>query len=466
MVDIDEAVKLIEKLPYDTLQYSYQNQNFYVENFGKSKTKIGETASIECVRQVWTDAKRAFQAKHSDLFPKAQSSYSPKRWTEIVVANHLEREWFLELRDSLAPEITNMSTHYGVLEIEAEPELYKQIKKELSALETCKYEKRYGDNILFHLCTPYERTSMTILGNAGMVTGISFYPGEYEGNAFLATISQERLALDAPTSQSLANMVSFYYDDDDSAFAPKNNPFGKSNHFTSIYMNGGTMMRCYLPKSIALRALVYLRLAKRLLPVFDKLYGDHTFEGLYDAILSERTCFAFEKSDTPDLLHDIFPDILDAYYPDHIFYETGAADSWDATLRAIPAPFDDKDEPERITHWAYVAILSDHKTGYVYTGQLGKAENFRPFDDLNEHLGEVLKDHQLPKKIYVNNFLDNLFFFGFFAHYINKKKLKIVVSKKRLLVDDAADALLEQLDSWANDEDDEEEEEIKKDIRC
>ncbi len=470
MIDIDEAVKLIEKLPYDSLQYSLKEGHFYAENFKTSKTKVGETASIECVRTVWKDAKRVFRTKHENLFPNSPSSYSTKKWNEIIAENHLEKEWFLELRESLLPEITSLSAEFGLREVEAEPELYKKIREELVYFESKKYEERYYDGILFHFSTSYESASLTILGNAGMVKGISFYPQDFEGNAMVATINERALGLDKNTSNSLANMLSFYYEDDeeDVGFESGHNPYGDDNHFTSIYMRGGTMMSCYLPKSLALRAILYFDTVKTRLETFDKEYKNHPFDGgTYDAYLNSKIPLLLEKTGENDGLEPLFPDTFHAHFS-HPIYETGAPDSWDLALRAIPAPFDDEENPEKIAHWAYVAIIADHKTGYVYTGQLGKAKNGRPFDDLNIHLEEKLREYQLPKKIYVDNYLDHLYAIALFIPYIESKKVKIIISKKSLLVDEAANALMDSLENGGFDDEDfdEEEETFKKDIRC
>lgn len=468
MIDIDEAVRLIEKSPCERLEYSYKDQCLYA---GKGKGKRpceDKTATLPNVRAVWSDAKRVFRTKHPSLFPNAPSSYSAKKWSEIIEDNHLEEEWFLELRDSLAPEITNLSVNYGLWEKEAEPELYQRIKKELISLEACEYEKYYYDEILFTFCTPYDRVSMTILGNAGMVKGICFYPGEIYGGTFLATIHQDRLGLDNTTSQSLSNMVSFYYEDegDEDRLAPKDNPFGKDNHFTSMYMRGGTMMGCCLPKSIALRALIYLAEAKKRLPLFDRTYRDYPFnDGLYDVSLGEKGSFLVPSSDTFDLPFEIFPDIFDAKYPE-LDNETSGGEAWDATLRASPAPFEDPSNPDKISHWGYIALFTDHKTGYINAGQVGQAKNFRPLDDLSMRIQDALKGQRLPKKIYVDNYLDHSFFLAFFAHYVEKKKMKIIVSSKPLRVHDAADAMLDALENGIDMDDDDLEEGMKKDIRC
>ena len=469
MIDIDEAVKLIEKLPYDSLRYSFKEGHFYAENIRTSKTKIGETAAIECVRTVWKDAKSVFRTKHQDLFPSAPSSYSTKKWNEIVEKNHLEEEWRLELRESLLPEITNLSTDYGLREVEAEPELYEKIREELIYFESKKYEERYYDGILFHFLTSYERSSLTILGNAGMVKGISFYPQDFKGKPMVATMSEESLGLDKTTEQSLANMLSFYYEDeeDEDSFIPKNNPYGKDNHFTSIYMKGGTMMRCYLPKSVALRALLYFETAKERLEMFDKKYKDYHFDGgTYDVFLTTKIPFLAEKKLEDDILDPLFPEVFEAQFTRPI-YQTGGADSWDIALRVVPTPFEDEENPEKIVHWAYIAIIADHKSGFIYTGQLGKAANCRPFDELNARLEGELKEHELPKKIYVGNYLDHLYAITLFLPYIKSKKLKIINSKKRLLINEAADALIGSLENGSEDGDfDEEEEAFKKDIRC
>lgn len=464
MIDIDEAVKLIEKLPYDCLQYSLKSGHFYVENFRTSKTKIGEAAAIECVRTVWKDAKNVFKTKHGDLFPKPPSNYSAKRWNEIIAENHLEEEWYLELRESLLPEITNLATEFGLKEVEAEPELYEKIKKELVYFESKKYEERYSDDILFHFGTSYEHASLTILGNAGMVTGISFFPQDFNGNAMVATMEEEPLGLDKTTSQSLANMLSFYYGDenDENGFAPKNNPFGSDNHFTSIYMNGGTMMRCYLPKSLALRAVLYFDTIKERLESFDEKYKDHPIDnGAYDAFLISEIPFLMEKTIDDWSIKNLFPDVFGAKFAHHI-QKTGDPDSWDIALRVVPFPFEDEENPEKIANWAYVAIIADHKTGYVHTAQLGRATNSRPFDDLNVNLEEQLKEYRLPKKIYVDNYLDHLYAVALFIPYIKSKELKIVISKKKLLINEAANALTDEFENGPSAE----KTVFKKDIRC
>lgn len=175
----------------------------------------------------------------------------------------------------------------------------------------------------FHLRTPYDIAPFTILGNAGNVFGISFYPCDDDGTCFLRIQLDEALALhmDQHTLSALSNMLSFYFEKEgENDMEIVGNPLDKKNHYTSLYMANGSFMKVYLPKSIAIHALDYLKKANLLMPDFDKTKGklieDNQF---YDAYLDidHPVPMVFEKDIEEDAdAANLFPMIDPEVFPE------------------------------------------------------------------------------------------------------------------------------------------------------
>lgn len=183
------------------------------------------------------EAKRVFRKKHPALFPKAPSSYSKKKWDEIIKTNNLEGEWLEEFRLSLAEDVKAFCCYYGVHEVEAPSSLYQAIKKELLIFEAKRYEKRYSDKVLFRIPTDFEEVPMTVLGNAGNIFGVSFYSHDSQCRNYAPIESQENLGIDQETSCAISHMVSFYFEKDNSdVYEIADNPYGRDNHFTSSFL--------------------------------------------------------------------------------------------------------------------------------------------------------------------------------------------------------------------------------------
>ncbi len=99
----------------------------------------------------------------------------------------------------------------------------------------------------FHLRTPYDIAPFTILGNAGNVFGISFYPCDDDGTCFLRIQLDEALHMDQHTLSALSNMLSFYFEKEgENDMEIVGNPLDKKNHYTSLYMANGSFMKVYL----------------------------------------------------------------------------------------------------------------------------------------------------------------------------------------------------------------------------
>lgn len=443
MVDIDEIVRMLLERPNSELHYSRSQGKF----IGKITPEMEDDEDIcfflggGCC---FYDAKRTFRKKYPALFPKAPSSYSKKKWDEILKANNLEEEWFEEFRLSLAEDVKDFCCHYGVHEVEAEPPLYEGIKKELLTFEAKHYEKRYSDQVLFHILTDFEDVPMTILGNAGTIFGVSFYPGDPQGYNYALIESQERLGIDQETSNAISHLMSFYFEKSNRVvYGIADNPYGRDNHFTSCLLMNGSLMNSYLPKSTAILALHFLKRANELMEAFDgsaeakKIKEDH----FYDVCFAEGGIPSVFEAD-PDFGFDghLPYDFRDVNFIESplSFSKNGA---WDATVRLLPGFYTESFGEERCAHFGFTALFCDHKTGYIYAHAVGEAKDLRPFDELCSALMDALQDIRLPKTIYVNNYLDAVFFDHFFAPYVDDKKVKIAVKTGDLQSDRVFESL-------------------------
>lgn len=443
MIDIGEIVRMLLEHPTSELHYSRSQGKF----IGKITSEMKDDEDICFLlggEYCFSDAKKAFRMKHSMLFPKAPSSYSKKKWDEIIKANNLEEEWFEEFRLSLAEDVKGFCCHYGLHEVEAEPSLYQALRKELLVFEAKRYEKRYSDQVLFHIPTDFEDVPMTILGNAGNVFGVSFYPHDPQGKNYALIENQESLGIDPDTSNAISHMVSFYFEKANHAtYEITDNPYGRDNHFTSCLLMNGSLMNSYLPKSVAILVLHFLKRANELMEIFDsseeaKKIKDDRF---YDVGFSEGGApFVFEAEPNLGFGGHLPYDFRDVYFSESplSFSKSGA---WDATMRLLPGYYMENFGEERCAHFGFTALLCDHKTGYIHAHAMGEAKDFRPFDELCSALMDALKDISIPKTIYVNNFLDAVFFDNLFAPYIDDKKVRVVVKREKLQSDHAFESL-------------------------
>lgn len=441
MIDIDEITRLLERRPLDTLVYSLDDERFLTteETIGMDLSKNEDGFCYFCgAGTCYKRARSVFRDKHRDLFPKAPSSYSYKKWFEMIEKENLEGEWFHELRQALAENVTEFVKLCGLREIEAPHHFYEDIRKELVILEKAHYEKRYCDMVLFHLRTHYEIVPFTILGNAGDTFGISFYPSDDDATSFLRVQTNDILHIDQHTLSSLSNMLSFYFEKEN-AYGITNNPYGKDNRYTSLYMTNGSFMKMYLPKSVAIRALDFLKTVNVMMSFFDKERGKEIIpDRFYDVYLDieGKKCMIFDKDIDEDAGGNLFPEIDPDCFPD-VRYAYSSKGEWDITIRALPNYFYEKNAPKNCGHFGYVCLICDHKSGRILMNEIGEAANFRLFDDIAMRMAMKLKGILIPKKLYVDTYFDYVFFQTFFGEDFFDKKVNIIPSATYLTTDDA-----------------------------
>lgn len=459
MIDIDEMTRLLEKRPLDLLVYSLKDERFLREDEMKKMdlSKDQEGFCYLCGPETCYKAARGvFRNKHRDFFPKVPSSYSYKKWFETIEEKNLENEWFLELRQALAENFTQFTKHYGLQETEAPVSFYEEIRKELVTLEQAHYEKRYSDMVLFHLRTPYDVVPFTILGNAGDVFGISFYPCDDDATCFLRAQLGEALHMDQHTLSTLSDMLSFYFEKEgENDMEVTDNPLGNDNRYTSLYVASGSFMKVYLPKSIAIRALDYLKKANLMMSIFDKTKSktieDHQFYDVYLDI--ERPIpMVFEKDIDEDAdAANLFP-MIDPEVFSETRYRYATSKEWEMTIRALPNYFFDSEDSVKRGHSGLICLACDRKTGRIEMYEIGECANFHLFDDLVQRLEKKFKDIRIPKKIYVNTYLDFVFFPLFFEKDFLDKKVEIIPTTSDLVTDEAFEKMLEYF-SMAAEED-------------
>ena len=451
--------RLLEKRPLDLLVYSLKDERFLREDEMKKMdlSKDQEGFCYLCGPETCYKAARGvFRNKHRDFFPKAPSSYSYKKWFETIEEKNLENEWFLELRQALAENFTQFTKHYGLQETEAPVSFYEEIRKELVTLEQAHYEKRYSDMVLFHLRTPYDVVPFTILGNAGDVFGISFYPCDDDATCFLRAQLGEALHMDQHTLSTLSDMLSFYFEKEgENDMEVTDNPLGNDNRYTSLYVASGSFMKVYLPKSIAIRALDYLKKANLMMSIFDKTKSktieDHQFYDVYLDI--ERPIpMVFEKDIDEDAdAANLFP-MIDPEVFSETRYRYATSKEWEMTIRALPNYFFDSEDSVKRGHSGLICLACDRKTGRIEMYEIGECANFHLFDDLVQRLEKKFKDIRIPKKIYVNTYLDFVFFPHFFGNDFLDKKVDIIPTTSDLTTDEAFEKMLEYF-SMAAEED-------------
>ena len=151
MVDIDEMVRILLERPSKELYYSISEGKF-LPKIMREMEDDEDICFFMGAGVCFTAAKRVFKEKYPNLFSKAPSSYSAKKWNEILKENHLEEEWFYEFRLALAEDVTHFTKFYGIHEVEADPSLSQDIPEEPDAFclkgssrnETLSYPLRHS----------------------------------------------------------------------------------------------------------------------------------------------------------------------------------------------------------------------------------------------------------------------------------------------------------------------------------
>ena len=461
MLDIDDIITRLIDHPAKELYYDSSKNEFLDRRV--SEDEYNSNPDLCCflgAKKCWETAREGFMAKHPGVFPELPKVCPAKTWNALVKENGLEKEWFAEFRLALAENVTRFIQLFGLKELEAEPELYLRIKKELRTFEYKHYEKKYSDMVLFFIGADYEYVPMTVLGNASEVFGVGFYPSDKHADNYLLLQNQERLRIDNGTANSITTMVSFYFEKEAFPNVPFPDPYQSDFHYTSVYMTLGTIMHCYLPKTIAIRVLNYLESANREMASFasssqGKLKSNHFYGVSLDAGKID-----VQENDPYDLFDGQLPyDFEDIHFhdPKLRFRRGGAAD---ITVRHLTDSRICPDESEqRIENLAYVVLLCDHETKDVLAHAVGVSNSYRPFDMLVDFFSKELEKILVPTTLYVNNYFDLQFFTAFFAPYIHKGKIKIELSPEELASDEAFEALRDYLLDKADEEDWEEEEE-------
>jgi hypothetical protein len=442
MIDIDEVINRLLEHPAKDLYYSFKEDKF-IDGQRKdieSKYKPEEACVFTGAKKNWEIARKTFMSKHPSVFPELPSRCPAKQWNELVRQNGLEKEWFSEFRLAMAESVTGFAEYFNLKEIEAESSLYLDIKKELLAFEKKHYEKKYCDMVLFFANADYEGFPMTILGNAGSVFGVSFYPDDRYYDNFLLIQNQESLRIDNGTCNAISKMLSFYFEHEPLPYSFCKDPYECDEHITSSYLCYGTLMRSYLPKSLAIRALSYLKAVNREMAKFaSSKEGKLKKNCFYNVYLNDGESKAFE-SDPHTAFDGCLPYSMDdiKYVDSPLHFKKSGA--YDATVRYLPG-FTGDDEDDRIFSFTFVAIMCDHKSGYIHIHSMGEATMGHPFDNLVVALSKDLEGITLPKTIYVNTFLDYLFFCAFFKPYADKGQIKVELGPDELQTDFAFDEL-------------------------
>ncbi len=452
MVEIDDIIGKLINHPSKELFYSISEGKILERKVSGDEYESNEDLCCFCgAKKCWDTARRTFMGKHKDVFQEVLAQCKVASWNSLVKEANLEREWFKELRLALAENVTRFTEMFGLKETEAEPELYAEIKKELLSFEAKHYERKYCDMVYFRLGADYEVVPLTILGNAGKVFGISFYPSDAYGDNFLLIQNQESLGLDSATTNSISKMLSFYFEEEPNSYPLLKDPYESKQHITSAYLCYGTFMRSYLPKSLAIRALNYLEWANKEMALFAKSKQGKVKDGTFYDITLDDDKFGVYEIDPYGAFKGHLPyDFNDVPFPDvPLTFRKGGA--FDATIKILPG-FTSEEEEERVIGLNFIAIFCDHDSGYIHVHTVGQAKNFRPFDELVEALAKDLQKITLPKTIYVNNYLDLRFFRAYFEPYIEKGKVKVEIQLGELKTDVAYRGLKNFLENVAEKE--------------
>ncbi len=445
MFDIDILAKAIDEKADRFVAFDKKKGEFV---FDKSKFN-GDSKAMplyEEGKDAYIYAKRFFREDHIDLFPDPVSKYSRKRWKEVIDSNHLEEEWFKELRLSLARSVTDFCIYNSIHEKEADSETYRKIREMLERFEARKFEERYTNKVLFKLWTKYDGINMNLNDTEEEPHGLTFFPDDLDGESFYLLSNLDDLNVDSLAADISIHAITFDYEKGDPVYSLLDNPYGKDNRFSSTYLCKGTLMHSLLPSSIGIRALSYLEAAYRSLTAFDKTEesakvreakGYHEVTLLNESNLVEPVEDAFSRV-SEDCLYSMF----DTHFA-KANYKITEKGAFDATIRVLKDAYIADFDPDRAVIFTLIAVICDHSTGKIVAIERGTTGSFYPFDEVASRLSAALnKLPAVPKTIYVNGFFDEIFYDCLFTYPYLKSRFKVKAIDAPLATDPAYEGLL------------------------
>ena len=382
----------------------------------------------------------------------------------LKVINSLEcKDYFYQyMTRAFSKGFYDWARYHGFIESEADKDIYKDIRKLLGTLKSKNYKEKFSDSQLFHLTAFNNDVHFAILGNAGIVNGISYYLDDYAGNeTHLAVLDVNNTRNDPYTFNSLINIASFYFEDEikeDRGLTELENPYDKDKRFTSIVIYPGLQKHNYLDKSLAYYLRDALDLTIKFLDRFVISKGYQKCEIGYDQLIDldeddNDYKYAVRDLDSKEVTEYNYPydiDEDDFYEPPHLRI---LIDDWSFTIRQIRDYLADERD-DRIIHFPYVAMFVNEKNEKIEMMIISGEKMGRPMSELSEKICDYFVNEKdaIASHIYVNNDLDYAFISRLLEEEINKKKVKIIYTDDELVSDKAFEIFVKQFQMMDDDE--------------
>lgn len=349
---------------------------------------------------------------------------------------------------------------FKIKEDEASPELYKRVLDLLKEFKKGHYEKIFSDNHVFKIMfndTLGDDALCTIMGNAGITNGISFFIHD-KCTAMRNLINRDNSEFDdyyVPTLTFLGKQLTFYFEDecsdatDDEKYG-KLNPFGEDDSITSFVAYLGSSYHCYLTTSMAHASIRYLtKLLQGMKDFVKKAKKLNLDIASYEFVIDDNNSYVVpEYIYRRDFLEDLpihFPPFESIGSKDKITIHS--KEKWDFVVRLVPGVYL-SEANGRICNWVYYFCFFNHDSGEVVHFEMVPPSFMDCLTPLNEKLIATLNKIGLAKTIYCSNIFDA----GFLAASLGPDKricgkIDIIHSLDiKEEVNDLSETLIEEFD--------------------
>ena len=327
--------------------------------------------------------------------------------------------WINFLCDVIASCCLKFYEYNKLKEDEASPELYKRVLDLLKKYKKGNYEKIFSDSQCFTISFDNifgEDALCTIMGNAGITNGISFYI-HGKATAMHSLVCHDQTQFDeyyVPTMVFLGKQMTFYFENEcsnkEEAYGELN-PFGEDDSITSFVPYSGTSYHCYLTISMAHAAIRYLTKLLQGMKSFiiqaKKLDLDNES---YNFIIQDNLTFLDDienlRNNFNNSLPIDIPFLKEINKKDKIKMHT--TEKWDFAIRYLPGAYLVEDEG-RICNWVFYFCFFDHDSGDVVHFELVPPKFMDCLTALNEKLIEIIKEIGIATTVYISTIFDGFF---------------------------------------------------------
>jgi len=454
MIDIHEIAELLtlnhgknillnaitnEWLVYSNIQLlraEYNNDKKLLDYISNSDNYV---PLFEYEDKIMLEDIKMFLNENEDIKNLITENLTITRFVNLIKKNEsMFNKWIEYFKTSISFEVYHWVDDYLLDEKEAPQEYYKIIKELFLEFMAHEYYKQIPDNQLITLSF-HDEGHVVIMGNANITYGISFYLSEEALDYFKLEHLNNASSI---TDFSLNKAFNIYLEinKEENPFVQKKiyNPYGEDNNVTSIYCNVGTQYNCYIPYSLALKIIRYLKMLNDKLP---KLLKSEEFKELD---IDER--HEIDLCDDYIFVHSLegnfsLPEYYFYNFEEHMPYPIKKAKYIDSSLNyeislRRATSFVESDTDPRIINIVYILLIVNRDTGEIVYPLMSNENVDDPMLTIYYELEDYMKKNPMAKTIYANSLCDLTLLECFLNKFIKSGEIKLEIDDNKMLLDD------------------------------